>query len=178
MAYEEWNREIPPEEQLQEVAKILAKAVLRKHHYTGLLPPATEEIPRVADVATARARLREDRRLTQFDDDADIDPWRRSKRGAFCRRHCTSIEIVPSQELDAVICQPHLSFDQIDLRDAFSYAMNMLCDDDRRIAMHLGTRGGRATVRELGISRSRVEATLRRIRPVFGRAGFGMRAQP
>lgn len=174
MAYEEWNREIPPEEQFQEIARILAKAVLRKQHYTRLIPPATAEIPRArADVAKAQARLREGRRLDPFDDDADIDPWRRSKRGAFCRKHCTSIETVSSHELDAAICQPHTSFDQIDLRDAFGYAMSMLCDDDRRIAMHVGRRGGRATVRELGTSRRRVENTLRRIRLHFRNAGFG-----
>lgn len=178
MAYEEWIREIPPEEQLQEIARILAKAVLRKHRHPELIPGAHQETPRGADVATARTRLREGYRLDQFDDDADIDPWRRSKRGAFCRKHCTSIETVSSQDLDAAICQPHLSFDQIDLRDAFSYAMSMLCDEDRMIAMHVGTRGGRATVRELGVSRRRIEATMRRIRPVFCRAGFEMRAQP
>ena len=174
MAYEEWNRENPPEEQLQEVARILAKAVLRKHQYTGLLPRATAEMPRSRpDVATAQARPREGRRLDPFDDDADIDPWRRSKRGAFCRKHCTSIETVPSQELDAVVCQPHPSFEQIDMHDAFSYAMNMLSDDDRRIAMHVGRHGFRSALRELGFSRRRVESTLRRVRPVLCSAGFG-----
>lgn len=174
MAYEEWNREIPPQEQLQEVAKILAKAVLRKHHYPELIPRAPRETPLGADGATARARPREGRRLDQFDDDADIDPWRRSKRGAFCRTHCTSIETVSSQELDAAICQPHPSFELVDLRDAFGYAMSRLCDDERRIAMHVGARGGRATVRELGVSRRRVENTLRQIRHVFCDAGFGI----
>lgn len=178
MAYEGWNREIPPEEQLQEVARILAKAVLRKNRYTGVIPRATAEPPRDADVATARARLRERRRLDQFDDDADIDPWRRSKRGAFWRKHCTSIETVASVDADAMICQPHPPFAQIELHDAFSYAMNMLSDDDRRIAMHVGMRGGRATVRELGISRRRIKNTLKRIRPIFCSAGFGMRTHP
>lgn len=189
MAYEEWNREIPPEEQLQEVAKILAKAVLRKHYHPELIPGATGETSRArAGVATARARLREGHGLDQssdrtasrpqtskpFDDDADIDPWRRSKRGAFWRKHCTSIEIVPPEDVGAVIFQPHLSFDQIDLHDAFYYAISMLCDDERRVADHVAEHGFRSAIRELGVTRRRVEKTLRQIRHVFCDAGFGV----
>jgi hypothetical protein len=48
MAYEEWNREIPPEEQLREVSVILAAGLLRVHRHT----PPPSRTPPDAKVAT------------------------------------------------------------------------------------------------------------------------------
>ncbi|MEX0887079.1 MAG: hypothetical protein WD009_11630 [Phycisphaeraceae bacterium] len=185
MAYEEWERDIPPDEQLQEVARLVATALLRIRRNRELTQPAaTGDTTRARANGIATVRPGRDQAGDQisrqpqasrpFDDDADIDPWRRSKRGAFWRKHWTSIEIALPEDVDAVICQPHPSFDQIDLHEAFAYAMSMLCDNERRIATHVGAHGLRSAIRELGVTRRSVEKTLMRIRSAFRKAGFGV----
>jgi len=186
MSQREFDREIPLDEQLQEVSLILMQALYRLRRHgppprppraitppLGPVPPAsTTPRPKRTRPKPRHAKWKPGTREHQLK-----NLFQKRKRvpqkALFWRDHAVSIQNVPCDQLDRAVCHTHQATLDLEFREAFDHAMCSLCPEARRLAALVAEHGVTHAAREFSTSWRQIDNVLLRMRSVFEEAGFG-----
>lgn len=190
MSQREFDREIPPDEQLQEVSLILMQALyrLRRHGPPprtrhGVAPPArpvsparTTPRPKRTHPKPCHAKWKPGTREHQL---KNLFQQRKRvpQKSLFWRDHAVPIQDVPCDQLDEAVCHSDQAASDFEFREAFDHAMHALCPEDRRIATLVAVHGMTHAAREVGVSWRQIDNAVARMRAVFEKAGFESHAR-
>lgn len=191
MSQREFDREIPPDEQLREVSLILMQALYRlRRHGPPPRPPrvatplAAPTPPTSATPHPKRTRpkprhakwkpgTREHQLKNLFQKRKRVP-----QKAIFWRDHMVSIQDVPCDLLERAVGHTHQATADLEYREAFDHAIRALCPEDRRIAGLVAEHGMTHAAREVGVSWRQIDNALARMRAVFEEAGFDPVARP
>jgi len=186
MSHREFDREIPVQEQLQEVSLILLEA-LRRIHRDGPPPRPPRVAPPPAAPPPPGSVVHRPKRTLPKSRHARWKPGTREHqmKNLFLKRkripHKTlfwqdklvSLDDAPSDELARATTIMHQPALDLDFREAFDHVMRALSPDERRVAILVAERGLTHAARVLGTTWRQIDNTLARARQVFENAGFG-----
>lgn len=183
MSQREFDREIPPDEQLREVSLILMQALyrLRRHGPPPrppriATPPATpirtDAVPRRRKQTLPKPRHAKQKPGSYANQLKNLFRKRRPQKRQWWVEMVVSIDTVPCDQLDRAVCHTHQDVDELEFREAFEHAMRALSAEDRRIAGMVAEYGITHAAREVGVSWRQIDNALAKMRVVFEEAGF------
>ncbi len=184
MSQREFDREIPPDEQLREVSLILMQALYRlKRHGPPPRPPRvatppatpirTAAVPRRRKQTLPKPRHAKQKPGSYANQLKNLFRKRRPQKRQWWMEMVVSIDTVPCDQLDRAVCHTHQDVDELEFREAFEHAMRALSAEERRIAGLVAEHGMAHAARKAGVSWRQVRNALVRMRAVFEVAGFG-----
>ncbi len=183
MSHTEFDREIPLDEQLQEVSLILMEALFRVRRDGPPPRPPSPPAPPVTPLSGVprpkrsvpkpyprkfQSGTREHQLKNLF-----LKRKRIPKKRLFWQEKLISLENAPADELARAVCHTHQPQLELEFRDAFDYVMGELLSDERRIADLVAEHGITHAARELSLSWRQIYNALVRMRRVFIDAGIG-----
>ena len=143
MSQREFDREIPPDEQLREVSLILIQAIYRlKRHGPPPRPPCIATPP-AAPTSPASAPRRRKQTLpkpchakhkpgTYANQLKNLYRKRRPQKRQWWMEMVVSIDTVPCDQLDRSVCHTHQPTLDLEFREAFDYVMGELSSKRRK----------------------------------------------
>jgi hypothetical protein len=183
MSQREFDREIPPDEQLREVSLILMQALyrLRRHGPPPrpprvATPPAmpirTDAAPRRRKQTLPKPRHAKQKAGTYANQLKNLFRKRRPQKRRWWMEMVVSLDTIPCDQLDRAVCRTHQDADDLEFREAFDHAMHVLSAEERRIAGLVAEHGITHAAREVGVSGRQIYNALARIRVALEEAGF------
>lgn len=183
MSHRDFDREIPPDEQLREVSLILMKAMFRLRQEgprpraspvaeTPIAPTPTASAPRRPKKTLPKPHHAKQKPGTYANQMRNIFRKRKPQKAIFWRDQVVSIQNVPCDQLERAVHYTHQAILNLEFREAFDHAIRTISPEERRIADLVAEHDITYAAREMGVSWRQIANSLARMRAVFEKAGF------